>query len=385
MIHGKDQTYARDSNMKAVFSLLSEEELSYSELANKIGLSKPAMTNITSEMFGLNLIKQAEKCDNSKNTLGRKRSYLTINPLSAIVGAIDFSTVTIQIRIADMAGNTIIQRLLPDSEFVTEEVLDKIVVLMNEMLSEPVLEGKQLLAIGLAVSAMVNKDTGKITKAPKFDACKNIDLCEYFSSEFHCAVQIKNDVNLALLSEHRKGKLRGVRDAVLLYVDSGIGGAILIDDKVREGEHGFAGELGLLTIAKDGMVNYLDDICSINAVKRSISENGGSPMLPEHFRFKDVKNAYLSGDKLVVKCVEESAVLLSGIIRNLCRILDCSKVIIAGRVRLLGENYLRKLSGEADEYEVSFTQLGDDGVIVGAVYDAIQLALGIIIKNRNDR
>ena len=86
-----------------------------------------------------------------------------------------------------------------------------------------------------------------------------------------------------------------------------------------------------------------------------------------------------------MKCVEESAVLLSGIIRNLCRVLDCSKVIIAGRVRLLGENYLRKLSSEADEYEVSFTQLGDDGAIVGAVYDAIQLALGIIIKNRNDR
>lgn len=385
MIKGKDQTYARDSNMKAVFSLLSEEELSYSELANKIGLSKPAMTNITSEMFRLNLIKQAEKCDNSKNTLGRKRSYLTINPLSAIVGAIDFSTVTIQIRIADMAGNTIIQRLLPDSEFVTEEVLDKIVVLMNEMLSEPVLEGRQLLAIGLAVSAMINKDTGKIIKAPKFEPCKNIDLCEYFSSMFHCITQIKNDVNLALLSEHRSGKLKGVHNAVLLYVDSGIGGAILMDDKVREGEHGFAGELGLLTIAQENEINYLDDICSINAIKRAIGKNGGSPMLPEHFRFRDVKNAYLSGDESVIKCVDESARLLSLIIRNLCRVLDCSKVIISGRVRLLGENYLKKLSKAEDDYEVSFTQLGDDGPIVGAVYEAVQSALTIIIRNRNDR
>lgn len=107
MIIGKDQTFARDFNMKAILQLLQRENMSCSELADKIGLSKPAMTKITAEMYELDLIKTQSKQQTYKKELGRKRVNLMVNPNFGVVAVIDFSTVSIKICVADMQGTVI--------------------------------------------------------------------------------------------------------------------------------------------------------------------------------------------------------------------------------------------------------------------------------------
>ena len=384
MVKGKDQTYARDSNVKAVFRLLSENDLSCSELAEITGLSKPAITNITLEMFRLNLIKAGVKTDGGKLALGRKRTYLTINPDFGMVAAVDFSTVVITIRLCDMVGNTIEQRQLADSEFISEEILENITTLLREMLALPSVEGKELLSLCIAASGMVDSRNNRIVVSPKFQACKDINLCEYFSQRFSCRVELKNDMNLALLSECRRGKLKGVSNAAMLYVDSGIGGALLIDDKVREGERGFAGEFGLITVRKGRKKLPIDAVCSINAIKDSIRERGIPDCLSENFHFADVVTAYYNGDKTVVSAVEESAEVLSEVIGNLFVGLDCRKIIISGRVIRLGETYLNKLRVglRRQDYCVEFSGLNGNGPIMGAIFEAVNIALDVVIARR---
>src|SRR3954451_7594170 len=65
-------------------------------------------------------------------------------------------------------------------------------------------------------------------------------------------VHVDNDVNLALLGELRAGVARGARNAVMLTLGTGIGGAIAIDGRIYRGADGAAGELGHMPVALDG-------------------------------------------------------------------------------------------------------------------------------------
>src|SRR5918992_963392 len=51
-------------------------------------------------------------------------------------------------------------------------------------------------------------------------------------------VFIDNDANVAALAEHRFGVARGARNLVMLTIGTGIGGGLILDDRVYRGSHG---------------------------------------------------------------------------------------------------------------------------------------------------
>ena len=62
------------------------------------------------------------------------------------------------------------------------------------------------------------------------------------------SVRIDNDVNLAAVAELGSGRARGVDDFVLLWVDEGLGAAIVIGGRLYGGVTGGAGEIGFLPL-----------------------------------------------------------------------------------------------------------------------------------------
>ncbi|GLX98030.1 ROK family transcriptional regulator [Herbidospora sp. NBRC 101105] len=66
--------------------------------------------------------------------------------------------------------------------------------------------------------------------------------------ELGARVVIENEVNLAAIAEHRAGAAVGRADFALLWLDSGTGGALVLDHKLRRGVSGAAGEVGFLPL-----------------------------------------------------------------------------------------------------------------------------------------
>jgi predicted NBD/HSP70 family sugar kinase len=59
-------------------------------------------------------------------------------------------------------------------------------------------------------------------------------------------VFIENDVNLAAVAERRVGAAQDISDFFLFWAGDGIGGALLLDDRLRRGATGGAGEIAFL-------------------------------------------------------------------------------------------------------------------------------------------
>jgi predicted NBD/HSP70 family sugar kinase len=57
---------------------------------------------------------------------------------------------------------------------------------------------------------------------------------------------MENDANCAALAELKFGAAKGMKDVIFMVLGTGVGGAIVIDGKIRHGQHLFGGELGFM-------------------------------------------------------------------------------------------------------------------------------------------
>lgn len=391
---GQNQTFVRDNNMKLILFSLLEGEMSCSDLAEKLKLSKPALTKITLEMLDLDLIVAVNGKDKTEGSLGRKKSYFTINEFAGIVAAIDFSTVNIRIGVYNLLGKELAVREIVDSEFVTEEILQRVSDELAGMLKEDCLREQKLLCLCIGASGKVDKKTGEIVASPKFRQCSNINLKRFFETRFSASVLVKNDMDLSLLAEIKYGSLRREKEnnAVLVYIDSGIGGAILSDGNILSGRHGFAGEFGLfVSVDDDGVEKPLDCIVSINAIKEKIKlyqEETGEVIFEGKFRFKDVKEKFFEGNATVRRIVFRSADYVARLSSGLIDMLDIERILISGRIRAFGEEYLEHIRNNKllclRPVKIEYSGVGN-AVLAGAAYLAIETAFDLLIMRRKSK
>jgi glucokinase len=63
---------------------------------------------------------------------------------------------------------------------------------------------------------------------------------------------LDNDANLAALAEYRFGAGKGHHDVLFFTVSTGIGGGVIVADRLLQGYHGLAAELGHLIVDPNG-------------------------------------------------------------------------------------------------------------------------------------
>lgn len=118
-----------------------------------------------------------------------------------------------------------------------------------EVLTELVKNYEQLYQItGVAISShgAVNKTTGAIEGASALPYIHHFDIRGELEARFVLPVSMENDANCAALAELKFGAAKGMKDVIFMVLGTGVGGAIVIDGKIRHGQHLFGGELGFM-------------------------------------------------------------------------------------------------------------------------------------------
>ncbi len=103
-------------------------------------------------------------------------------------------------------------------------------------------------AIGFGVPSRVDQQTGRVDGSVNIPLV-DVPLRELMTERFGLPVAIENDGNAAALAEHRAGAGRDARTMVMLTLGTGVGGGVVIKDKLlRDG-----GELGHTVLVYDGI------------------------------------------------------------------------------------------------------------------------------------
>ncbi|MDX8530562.1 ROK family protein [Mesorhizobium sp. VK25A] len=98
-------------------------------------------------------------------------------------------------------------------------------------------------ALGLAVPGLVE---GSISRwIPNLPWLDGVDIAALFPD---IGVAVGNDAQIALLAEAAEGAAKGVSDAILLAIGTGIGSAVLANGRIVAGAHGGACSFGWASV-----------------------------------------------------------------------------------------------------------------------------------------
>jgi len=248
------------------------------------------------------------------------------------------------------------------------------------------------IRIGVGAPGLIDPHRGVVVEAPNLTAWINTPLRDRLVQHFACPVAIGNDANLAALGEWRHGAGRGTHNLLFLILGTGIGGGVIIDDRLLVGARGLAGELGHMTIDPDGPLcgcgkrGHVEALAAGPAIARRARERiaagepsalGSGATRAAGITAEDVAAAALAGDPLAREVLADAGSVLGLHLANLVHAFDPEIIVFGGGVSQIGaplfepmeESLRRNVLHPAylEGLRLERSALGDDAGLIGAM------------------
>src|SRR5262249_22602071 len=114
--------------------------------------------------------------------------------------------------------------------------------------AEARLEMKDIAAIGVATPGLMDIPAGVILDPPNLKPWRHVPVRRHIHDVFGIPTAFQNDANAAAYGEYWVGAGRGAHSLVMFTLGTGIGGGVILGDRVLEGEHSHGAELGHVKI-----------------------------------------------------------------------------------------------------------------------------------------
>ncbi len=207
-------------------------------------------------------------------------------------------------------------------------------------------------AVGVGIAGLVDR-SGRLSYGPNLPGLQHVDVLAELSKEFPLPVVVDNDANVAAYGEAVHGAIRGIDDALLVTLGTGIGGGLIIGGEVYRGGHGYAAEIGHITIDLGGPLcacgerGHWEAFASGNALGRMGREAAAVGDAPSVLAEADGDVAAITGHQVgqaaaagapdAVALIDRYADLVAIGLANLANILDPSAIVISGGLIALGD------------------------------------------------
>lgn len=242
---------------------------------------------------------------------------------------------------------------------------------------------KSYLIKGLAVSipGAVNVETGIIEGTTALPYIHGPNIKDLLQDRTELPVELENDANCAGLAEGWIGAAKDVKDYLCIVIGIGIGGAVVLDKKLRHGKNGFAGEFGYMMMEDylgPHMGESYSSLAAVGGLIQQVAKRKGID--PDVLTGKMIFKLAENGDTEVGDEIDKFMRRLAVGIYNLQFILDPEKILIGGAISHR-EGFVEKINEALQQmkYEpegltvkVERCQFGNDSNLIGALYHFLQ-------------
>ena len=165
---------------------------------------------------------------------------------------IDLGGTFIKGGIVDDLGNIIYEDKTPtESDKGAEKVAENIAALVASLLKKVGLGTDDVEGVGMGVPGMIDSKNGNVIYSNNL-VWKDFDIGPKVAALTGLRVKIANDANVAALGEVKFGAAKGYDSAILLTLGTGVGGGIVVDGALIEGNKSAGAELGHAVIVAGG-------------------------------------------------------------------------------------------------------------------------------------
>ncbi len=249
----------------------------------------------------------------------------------------------------------------------------------------------EVATIGIGYGGPVDTSTGRVFASFQVSGWRDRPLQAWFEELTGLPAVLHNDSNAAGWAEYRAGAGRGTRSFFYTNIGSGIGGAIILNGALYNGQGLGAGEMGHTWVPDftrtdvPGAAEKVENLCSGWSIERRLRARGalpeGSPLdracegRPERITCAMLGPAARAGDAIALAEIEQVAGTIAIALANVITLFQPERVAVGGGVALLGDVLLEPLRRRVAElvfdpcrgrYEIVPCALGEAVVLVGA-------------------
>ena len=364
---------------------------SRSDLVRDTGLGKALVAQYAEILVQRNIVVD-EGVGASRG--GRRPRMLRFAPERGLIGAVDLGASSVDVAITDLGSRVLARR--SENADVGEgphAVLQNVVTILNDILSENNFSPANLWGIGMGVPGPVEFGTGTPVSPPIMPGWDGFSVRRYLQGHFSCPVYVDNDVNVHALGEAAMGVSVGVSNSVFVKIGTGIGSGLIVQGKLYRGSQGCAGDIGHIQVdspdaghvtCRCGNVNCLEALAGGEALGRDAEEaarSGKSARLAERLAqqgflsAEDVGEMAEKGDAWSTEKIRQSGRIIGYTLAGLVNFLNPSLIVIGGGVANLGDSFLaairemvyrRSLPLATRLLRIERSSLGSQAGVIGA-------------------
>jgi glucokinase len=254
-----------------------------------------------------------------------------------------------------------------------------------------------ITAVGLATPGTMDIPGGMLLDPPNLPGWTNFPIRDRVALELGRPTILQNDANAAAYGEYWAGTARDVRSLLFYTLGTGLGGGVIYDDHIIEGEHSHGSELGHVILEMDngrlctsGQYGTAEAYVSATALLKRFREcleagtatsvrdalSAGTELSP-----KLIAVHAEQGDHLSVDLIMEMARYLGATITSAVHVIDPAMVLLGGAMTFgreenpIGREFLHRVRQEfrartfatlAAKTVIEYASLGSDAGFIGA-------------------
>ena len=273
-----------------------------------------------------------------------------------------------------------------DKSLSQDEQIKALINIIKETYNDNEFDG-----IGLGIPGAIDGTLGVVMYSNNLK-WENLEIGRMLKHAFPGKkVAMTNDANAAALGEAKFGSAKNEQNVVMITLGTGVGGGIIINGKLYEGNHGRGAELGHQVIVLDGILcscgrkgcfeQYASATALINQAKEAIKENPECKLAfnaknGEEVNGKLIFETAKAGCSTAQKVVDNYVKYLSEGLINICNVFRPSSIVLSGGIANQGDYLINKVVaylekehyGYLPEFKVNIkiASLGYNSGIIGA-------------------
>lgn len=262
---------------------------------------------------------------------------------------------------------------------------DEIFKAVKEMTAKVDYE-QQASKIGIVLPIPWNDQTQIIRDITNIPCLENVSIETIRAFFPNYEVFFENDVNVITVLESDHGAAKPYNQSIYITVSSGIGCGIILDKKIIQGAHGYAGEIGSMIIS-DSKRNHstlykgtLESLCSGMALEAEskflYGSEATSGLLFERYHM---------GDRQAIEVIDRWVEYFSNAIVSLMQTIDPNIFVVGGAVihhnqwlidSVIESAKKKVLPHLKENIKIVLTEFGPDAGMIGAGYNVYKKAKG---------
>lgn len=266
------------NNRSSILKLLNEQgPTSRKDMAQILGLTPASVTQNCADLIAAGILCEEGEVKDS-NRAGRRKILIGINYTCRYVLSVCIELESTYITLSDLRGENRTARIIKtEASAPPYQFLQSVAQECNLLIQNAAIQKEMILGVGVSIPGLVDREKGVSRSAYRIWE-KPVDVRGILSQYLNFPILLDNNVNAFAKAELLFGGSREKANLLFMKWGPGIGSAIVVHNQLYESRFSKEGELGHVTIEKNGKLcrcgrrGCLETIANIHAVANQISE-----------------------------------------------------------------------------------------------------------------